>query len=215
MVVVTTCNFEVLPQPLFSPYLALSDFYLFPTLKTNLHGRNFGSNEGVIDAVDEYFGDQEEGFYFEGISKPKQRWRKCIDAKGVGLYWEIMTQLLLLVIPKVLGRDFFDRPPYVRTRKRTMINTGNQALPYQPLSFSGLIQQTTNRCLFFSQKTDLTFMQILSPLHEMSNHFFRENIWKCRLLKILFRVIRVISNADRQACAINAKRDQNAASDQG
>ena len=26
-----------------------------------------GSNEGVIDAVDEYLGDQEKAFYFEGI----------------------------------------------------------------------------------------------------------------------------------------------------
>ena len=34
-------------------------------------------------AVDEYLGDQEEGFLnFEGISKLEQRWRKCIQAKG-------------------------------------------------------------------------------------------------------------------------------------
>ena len=28
------------------------------------------------------FGDQEEGFYFEGISKLEKHWRKCIEAKG-------------------------------------------------------------------------------------------------------------------------------------
>ena len=67
---VTKCSFEVLPHS-----------YLFPNLKTNLHGRNFGSNEGIIDAVDEYLGDQEEGFYFEGKSKLEQCWRKCIEAK--------------------------------------------------------------------------------------------------------------------------------------
>ena len=27
---------------------------------------NYGSNEGIIDAVDEYLEDQEEGFYFDG-----------------------------------------------------------------------------------------------------------------------------------------------------
>ena len=43
--------------------------YLFPNLKTNLRGMNFGSNEGVIDAVDEYLEDQEEGFYFDRISR--------------------------------------------------------------------------------------------------------------------------------------------------
>ena len=41
---------------------------MFPNLKTDFYGRNFGSNEVIIDAVDEYLGDQEEGFYFEGIS---------------------------------------------------------------------------------------------------------------------------------------------------
>ena len=55
---------------------------MFPNLKTNLHGWKFGSNEGVIDALDEYLSDHEEGFYFEGISKLKQRWRKCIEEKG-------------------------------------------------------------------------------------------------------------------------------------
>ena len=35
----------------------MMDFCLFPNLKTNLRGRNFRSNEGIIDAFDEYFGD--------------------------------------------------------------------------------------------------------------------------------------------------------------
>ena len=64
--------------PLYSPDLAHADFYLFPNLKTILRVRNSGSNEGVIDAVDEYFGIQEEGFYFEWISKLEE---KCIEAK--------------------------------------------------------------------------------------------------------------------------------------
>ena len=37
--------------PSYSPDLTLFDFFLFPKLIANLHGRNFGSNEGVIDAV--------------------------------------------------------------------------------------------------------------------------------------------------------------------
>ena len=39
MAAVTKCSFEVLPHPLYSPDLALSDFCLFPYLKTNLCGR--------------------------------------------------------------------------------------------------------------------------------------------------------------------------------
>ena len=44
--------------------------------------RNFGSNEGVIDAVNEYLGDQDEDFHFERISKLQQQWRKCIKVNG-------------------------------------------------------------------------------------------------------------------------------------
>jgi hypothetical protein len=42
----TNCGFEILPHLPYSPDLALSDFYLFPRLKT----RRFGSNEGAIEA---------------------------------------------------------------------------------------------------------------------------------------------------------------------
>ena len=51
---------------------------MFPNLTTNLRGRKFGSNERVIDAIDEYSRDQEEGFYFE----LEQSWRKYIEGKG-------------------------------------------------------------------------------------------------------------------------------------
>ena len=53
------------PYPLYSPDLAPSDFFLFPKLKSNLRGRNFGSDEGVINAINEYLWDQDEDFYFE------------------------------------------------------------------------------------------------------------------------------------------------------
>ena len=62
MAAATECSFEVLPYPPNSQDLASSDLYLFPNLKINLHSRNFGSNESVIDTVDEYLADQEEGF---------------------------------------------------------------------------------------------------------------------------------------------------------
>ena len=42
----------------------------------------FGSNEGVIAAMNEYFEGQENDFYLEGISKLEQRWTKCIALKG-------------------------------------------------------------------------------------------------------------------------------------
>ena len=82
MAAATKCNFEVVSHPLYYPDVAPLDFCLFPNLKTNLCGRNFGSNEGVIDFVEEYSRHQEEYFYSEGISKLEQRWRKRIEAKG-------------------------------------------------------------------------------------------------------------------------------------
>ena len=65
--------------------MALSDFYLFPKLKSHLRGTQYGSNEGVIEAVNEYLGDQEKSFHFEEIRKLEQRWAKCIALKGVDI----------------------------------------------------------------------------------------------------------------------------------
>ena len=62
--------------------MAPSDFYLIPKLKSNHRGTQYGSNEGVIEAVNESLGDQENASYFEGIRKLEQRWAKCITLKG-------------------------------------------------------------------------------------------------------------------------------------
>ena len=64
----------MLPHIPYSPDMAPSDIYLFPNLKSHCRGTQFGSNEGVIEAVKKYFGDQENAFYFEGIRKLEQRW---------------------------------------------------------------------------------------------------------------------------------------------
>ena len=69
MTAATDCGFVILPHAPYSPDMALSDFYLFPKLKFHLRGTQFGSNEGVIEAVNEYLGDKEKAFYFEGIRK--------------------------------------------------------------------------------------------------------------------------------------------------
>ena len=82
MTAATKCGFEVLPHPPYSLYMAPSDFYLFPKLKSHLRGTQFRSNEGVTAAVNEYLDDQEKDFYLEGISKLEQRWTKCIALKG-------------------------------------------------------------------------------------------------------------------------------------
>ena len=75
-------GFENLPHPPYFPDMAPSDFCLFPKLKSHPRGTHYGSNEGVIEAVNKYLGDQEKAFYFEGIRMLQQRWAKCIALKG-------------------------------------------------------------------------------------------------------------------------------------
>ena len=36
----------------------------------------------MIEAINEYLGDQEKTFYFEGVRKVEQRWDKCNAMKG-------------------------------------------------------------------------------------------------------------------------------------
>ena len=62
MTAATECELEILPHP---PYMAPSDFYLFPKLKSNLCGTQYGSNENVIEAVNKFVGDQEKGLLFK------------------------------------------------------------------------------------------------------------------------------------------------------
>ena len=82
MTAAAECGFEILPHHSYSPDMAPSDFYLFPKLKSHFRGTKYGSNEGVIEALNEYLGDQKKAFYFERIRKLGQRWPKCIALKG-------------------------------------------------------------------------------------------------------------------------------------
>ena len=62
---VNECGFEILHPP-YSLDMAPSDFYLFPKLKSHLCGAHNGSNEGVIETVNEYLGDQERPSILKG-----------------------------------------------------------------------------------------------------------------------------------------------------
>ena len=56
--------------------------------------------KGITDAADEYLGDQEEGFYFEGISKRQSRQREII-LRDNG------TISALKLLPKYRGQEIF------------------------------------------------------------------------------------------------------------
>jgi hypothetical protein len=48
---------ELFEHPPYSPYLAPSDFYLFPKLKLFHAGQRFSSNQEAIAALEGYFAD--------------------------------------------------------------------------------------------------------------------------------------------------------------
>ena len=79
----TECGFEILPHPPYSSDMALSDCcgYLFLKLKSHLRCVQYGSNEGVIEAVNEYLWARKRSS-IEGIRKIEQRWAKCILKNG-------------------------------------------------------------------------------------------------------------------------------------
>ena len=56
MTVATECGSEILPHRPYSPDIAPSAFYLFPKPKYHLRGTQYGSHEGVIEAVNKYLG---------------------------------------------------------------------------------------------------------------------------------------------------------------
>jgi histone-lysine N-methyltransferase SETMAR len=75
-------HYELLEHPPYSPYLAPSDFYLFPKLKIFLTGQRFSLNQEATAAVEGYFADLTKNHYRDGIMALDHRWNKSIILKG-------------------------------------------------------------------------------------------------------------------------------------
>ncbi|KAM8702032.1 hypothetical protein ACLKA7_007672 [Drosophila subpalustris] len=58
-------HYEILPHPPYSPDLAPCDYYLFPSLKKWLGGKQFQSNEQVICETNAYFEDLDQSYFME------------------------------------------------------------------------------------------------------------------------------------------------------
>ena len=80
--VAAECGYELLPHPPYSPDLAPSDFYLFPLLKEHLRGRQYASDNDIIQSVEDFLEVQDELFYQTGIQKLQKRWNNCIEVQG-------------------------------------------------------------------------------------------------------------------------------------
>ena len=75
------CGFEIVDHFPYSPDLAPSNFFLFPNMKKHLAGKRYQTDE-VISAVEDFFGDQDESFYSNGIKALQHCWKKCVDLRG-------------------------------------------------------------------------------------------------------------------------------------
>lgn len=78
----TKNGFTEINHPPYSPDLAPSDYFLFKNLKKNLRGRRFSTDEEMKDAVNDYFDEQNNNYYFNGMLSLIDKCRKCISVAG-------------------------------------------------------------------------------------------------------------------------------------
>ena len=75
-------DWDVLPQPPYSPDLAPSDYYLFLSLKNSVRVKCFKSVSEIKTHLDEYFASKSQQFWKEGIMRLPERWKKVIEQNG-------------------------------------------------------------------------------------------------------------------------------------
>lgn len=75
-------GWSVLPHPPYSPDFAPTDYHLFCSLQNFLNGKTFTSDQGVNEAVLEFFQSKPINFYEKGIDVLKTRWQQVISNNG-------------------------------------------------------------------------------------------------------------------------------------
>ena len=75
-------NMQMVPHPLYSPDLALCDFFLFSTIKRPLHGRRFSNDNKLMQAVGDVTREIEKDGLLHVFYKLSARLRKCIEIGG-------------------------------------------------------------------------------------------------------------------------------------
>jgi len=66
----------------YSPDLAPSDYHLFASMGHALAQQRFTSYEDVRKWLDDWFDSKEQQFFWRGIHKLSNRWKKCIATDG-------------------------------------------------------------------------------------------------------------------------------------
>jgi len=75
-------GWTVIPHPLYSPDLTLSDFHLFRLMKDGLRGQHFPSYNAVVQAVKQWATSAGADFYDSGMQALVHLWQKCIATGG-------------------------------------------------------------------------------------------------------------------------------------
>ena len=73
-----TLNWEVLPQPPYSPDIAPFDYCLFQTMAHGLADQQFHSYEDIEKWFDSWIASKDEHFYRNGIRALPDRWAKVV-----------------------------------------------------------------------------------------------------------------------------------------
>ena len=74
-------GWEILSHAIYSD-LAPSDYHLFASMGHALAQQRFTSYENVRKWLDDWFGSKEQQFFWRGIHKLSNRWKKCIATDG-------------------------------------------------------------------------------------------------------------------------------------
>ena len=60
-------GYELIPHPVYSPYLAHCDFFLFPNLKKDIRGCHLLSDEEVVTVVEEWVNGKDPNCFSSGM----------------------------------------------------------------------------------------------------------------------------------------------------
>ena len=75
-------NFEVVPHAPYSPDLAPSDFWLFPTLKNTLRGRTFSSRSALPTAIFQWSERTPKEAFAAAMQSWRERCKKRVRLQG-------------------------------------------------------------------------------------------------------------------------------------
>ena len=75
-------GWSVVRHPLYSPDLAPSDFYLFPSMKVSLRGKRFNDLDEVKNVVKLKVRQRDVEFFQCGFLSWIKQWCKYIDRRG-------------------------------------------------------------------------------------------------------------------------------------